>query len=87
MALRDTCKQLLITNRVALQSVRHHVIDILDKDDIRILLVEVLNERTMSTRAEQQFTIRCAEWCTIRISRQRVGRRFLLGIRHMELHT
>ena len=49
-----TSNHLLPCNSLALQTIRNHVVDILDKYYISIYLVEVLDERTMTARTEQQ---------------------------------
>ena len=49
-----TCNHLLPGNSLALQAIRNHVIDVLDEYYISIDLVEVLDERTMTARTEQQ---------------------------------
>ena len=49
-----TSNHLLPGNSFALQTIRNHVVNILDEYYISIYLVEVLDERTMTARTEQQ---------------------------------
>ena len=50
---QHTRKELLIAHGVAFEAIWHHIVDILDEDDIRVLLVEILDERTVSTWTEE----------------------------------
>ena len=49
-----TCNHLLPGNSLCLQAIRNHIIDVLDEYYICINLVEILNERAMTARTEQQ---------------------------------
>ena len=72
-------EDLLVTNGVFLEPVGHYIVDIFDEDDVGILAVEVLDERSVSTRTEEKLAILSAERCTVRISGDRIGTRQLLG--------
>ena len=72
---QHTGKDLFVANCIFLQPVRHYIIDILDKYDVRILLVKVFNQSTVTSRAEEQLTIFRAERRTVRISCDRVRTR------------
>ena len=76
---KHTRKDLFVTDGVFFETIGHDVIDILDENDVGILLIEVLNERAVSTRAEEEFAVLGTERRAVRISRQRVGTRQLLG--------
>ena len=75
---QHTCYDLFPQYGVALQPIRHHVINVLHKNNVGIYLVQVLNQRTMSTWTEQQGTVSIAEWSTVRISCYSIRRRLLL---------
>ena len=66
--------------------VRHNVVYIFNEYDRSLNIVQVLDKCTVTTRAEQQFAIRRAERCAVRIGCQGVSRRFLLGEGDVELN-
>ena len=72
---QHTGKDLFVTNRIFLETVRHHIINVFDENDIGILLVEVLDERTMTTRTEEQLTVFRTERRAIGISSDGIGGR------------
>ena len=76
---QDAGKDLFIAYRIFFQSVGHHVVNILDKDDVCVLLIEVLDECAVPSRPEEEFAILGTERRTVRISRQGIGTRHLLG--------
>ena len=82
-----TSKELFITDCIAFETIWHYVVNILNEDHICLLLVEILDERTVTTWTEKKFAICRTEWCTVRVSREGIGRWFLLGIGDMELHA
>ena len=70
--------QFLISNGVFLQFVGNNVVDVLDKDNIGIEVIQVLNQRAVSTGTEQQFAV-VAERLVVHVGSNGVGTRFLLG--------
>ena len=50
---QDTGDHLLVDNRRAFEAIRNHVIYILDKYHVGIHIVQILDQGTVSTRAEQ----------------------------------
>ena len=78
-----TGKNLLVADGIFLQTVRHHIVDIFDEYDIGILLIEVLDERSVSARTEEQLAFFRAERRTIGVSRDSVCGRELLREGHI----
>ena len=76
---QHTGNNLLVLYCIALQPVGHHIIDVLDEDDISINLVEVLNQGTMTTRTEEQGAIIVPERCVVGIGSHGISTRLLLG--------
>ena len=72
---QHTGKDLFVTHRVFLQPIRYHVIDILDEDDVCVLLIQVLDQRTVTSRTEEQLTVLRSKRRTVRISGDRIGAR------------
>ena len=71
----NTRQNLFVTNRIFLEPIGHDIVDILNEDDIRVLLIEVLDERTVTTRPEEQLAVFRAERRSVRIGCKRIGRR------------
>ena len=70
--------QFLIRNGVGFQTVGHYVVDVLDEDDVCVQVVQVLNQRAMTTGTEQQFAV-VAERLVVHIGSNGVGTWLLLG--------
>ena len=69
------------------QTVRHHVVNVLYEDNVGVYLVEVLDERTMTARTEQQRTVAVAEWRAVRVSGYGVCGWLLFRERDVVFHT
>ena len=54
---QNTSDDLFPQNGIALQTVGHYIVNVLHKDNVGLNLVQILNQRTMSTWTEQQGTI------------------------------
>ena len=78
---------MLVGYRVAFQSVRHHIINILYEHDIGVNLVKILNECAMTARTEQQRAVIIAERCVVRVHSHCIGARFLLRESDVVLHS
>ena len=72
-----TGQQFLVSHGISFQAVGHHIINVLDKYNIGIQVVQVLNQGTVTTRTEQQFTVLVAERFVFHIGRYRICTRFL----------
>jgi len=70
--------QFLISNGVGFQFIGYYVVDILDEDNVGIEIVKVLDQRTVTTRTEQEFAV-VTERLVIHIGGDGIGIRFLLG--------
>ena len=57
LAHQNTCQQPFIANCRVFQTVRHNVVNVLNKHDICILLAQILDERSVTTRTEQQLAV------------------------------
>ena len=82
-----TGNHLLIGDGFALESVGHHVVDVLDEDHVGVNLVEILDERAMASRTEEQRTVGIAERSVVGIGSNSVGTRLLLRERDVILHA
>ena len=69
---------LFIVNGVGLQTVGHHIVDVLHKDDVSLDSIEIVDERPMTSRTEEQFALLIAEWGVVGVGSHGVGRRLLL---------
>ena len=65
----------------------HHIVDILDKDNIGIQLVEVLEQGTMSGRAEEELVVLIAEVLIIKSKGYRIRALALVGEAHLEVYS
>ena len=81
------CNNLFPFYSLRLQAVWHHVIDVLNEDNVGVNLVEVLYQRTVTTRTEQERAILVAEWSAVWVSSYCIGRRLLLRETDVILHT
>ena len=77
--------QFLVSNGFVLQAVGHHIINILNKYNIRIQVVQVFNQSTVTTGTEQQLTV-ITERLVLHISCYCIGTRFLLRERNVKFH-
>lgn len=68
-----------------LHPVGHDIVDILDKDDVGTLLVEVLDEGSVSAGAEDETSFVVAHRVVLLIDGDDVGVVLLLGERDIEL--
>ena len=84
---QHTCEDLFVTDSVFLQFVGHYVVDILNEDDVGVLLVQVLYQRAVTARTEEQLAVLRAERSTVRISGDGVGGRQLFAESHVVLHA
>ena len=71
-------QRLLVANGVATQSIGCYIVDILNENHIRLDVVEVRKQRSVTRRAEQKLTLVGEEWSVVRIHCDSVGRRLLL---------
>ena len=65
-----TGDNLLIGDSLALQTVGHYIVNILDEDDIGVNLIEILNKSTMTTGTEEQRSVGIAERSVVGIGRR-----------------
>ena len=72
-----TSQQFLISDGVCLELIRYHIVDILDKNDVSIEVVKILNQGSMTTRTEEQLAI-YAERLVVLIGCDGIGRALLL---------
>ena len=70
--------QFFISNGVGFQFIGYYVVDILDEDNISVEIVQVLDQCTVPTRTEQEFTI-VSERLVVHIGSDGVGIWFLFG--------
>ena len=84
---QHTGQDLFVANRIFLETVGHDIVDILDEDDIGVLVIEVMNEGTVSARAKEQFAVRSAEGCSVGIGSQGIGGGQLLGESDVIVHA
>ena len=59
--------------------VGHYVVDVFDKDDVGTLLVEVLDEGSVSARTEDEFAVVVADGVVLLVYSDDVGVVFLFG--------
>ena len=78
---------MFVIDRILLETIGHHIINVLDEHHIGIYLIQVFNQRAMATRAEEQRTIVVSERCVVCIGSHRVGAGLLFGERYVVLHT
>ena len=57
--------------------VRHNIVDILDEDEISVEFIEVAEQRTVSSRPEEDLSVSGPEKLSVRVQRNRVRRRRL----------
>ena len=81
-----TGQQLLISNCIPFKSVWYYVVNILNEYDIRIQIVQVFNQCTMTTRTEYQFAI-IAERFVFHIGSQCICARFLFRETYIEAYS
>ena len=55
------------------------IVDVLDRNQLRIDLVEIVDKRSMTCRAEKKFPVRGTERLVINANRDRVRRLVLVG--------
>ena len=55
----DAGDDLLVAHGVCLQTVGHHVVDILDEDDVGVDVVEILDERSVARANRQNCGMEC----------------------------
>ena len=77
--------QLFIRNSILFQAIGHHIIYILDKDNIGIQVIQILNQRAVPSRTEQQFAF-IAERFVLHIGSNRIRTRLLFRKRHIIFH-
>ena len=82
-----TSQQLLIGNRVSLQAVRNHIVNILNEYNISIQIIQILNQCTMTTRTEQQLAILIAERLVFHIGSNCISTWLLLRETDMIIDT
>ena len=75
---KQSCDNLLPLRCLRFQTVRHDVVDVLDKDDVRIDFVEVLYQRAVTSGTEEQRAVGIAERCAVGVGSHGVGRWLLL---------
>ena len=73
----QTANHLLVACGGGTQTLWHHVVDILEEDDIGIAVVEVLDECPMSGRAEEEVALSIAARRAIGVGSDGVGGGFL----------
>ena len=75
---QDAGNDLLPLYGLRLQTVGHHVVNVLDEDDVGLNLVQVLYQRTVSAGTEQQRAVGLTERRVVGIGSNSVCRRLLL---------
>ena len=80
---QHTGDHLLEDNGRAFETVRNHIVDILDKHHIGIYIVQVFDQSTVAARTEQQITVLVAERIVFHIGGNRIGTRFLHAERNI----
>ena len=73
-----TGNQFLIKHCIAFQFIRNHIVNVLNKNNIRIQIIQILNQRTMPAGTEQKLTV-IAEWLVFHISGNCISAWFLFG--------
>ena len=81
-AYQNSGQQLLIGDGVVLEMIGYHIVNILDKDDVGVQVIEVLNEGTVTSGTEQYGTVVIAEGGAVGSGGYRIGAGFLLGERY-----
>ena len=84
---QQTSQRLLILYGIAATLVGCYVVNIFYEDDIGVNIVQILNQCTVTCRAEQELTLVCAERCIVGIYSDSVGRGLLHRERHIVLHA
>ena len=66
-------ENLFVLDRDRFEFVGHHVVDVFHKDNVGILFVEVLNERSVTARTEHKLSVVITERSIVEIGGQGVG--------------
>ena len=82
-----TSQQTFIGYGIILQTIGYHIINILDKYDVSIQIIQVLDKCAMATGTEYQTTIGISKWFVILIGSYRIGTCLLLREGDIVLHT
>ena len=80
---QNTCDNLLPEDGIGFQSVGHHIVDVLDEDDVAIEVVEILDESAVSAWTEEQLAISSSERRIVHIDGNRVRTGLLLAQAHL----
>ena len=83
---QHTGKQFFISYSIVFQTVGHDIINILDKYDISIQIVQIFNQSTMTSRTEKQFAI-ITERLVLHISGNGISTCLLFGEADIIFHT
>ena len=73
-AYKQTSKNFLVFVGFRFQPVRDDVVDIFDKHNVNRFIVQVVDQRSVSSGAEQQGSVGIAERLVVLIHRQGIGR-------------
>ena len=82
-----TTNDFLIAHCSIAQSQWHYVVDVLDKDYVGISFIQVLNQCTMSSRAEEEVPVTITIGSIVEIYSNGVGRLFLFAHGHVVFHS
>ncbi len=80
-------KHLLVNHSGVFHPVGHDVVDVLDEDEVGTLLVEVLNECTVSARAEDEASVFVANGIVLLVDGDDVGVMFLFREGYFQFDT
>ena len=78
-AYQDSGQKFLVSYCVGLEMIRNHVVNILDKDDVGVQVIEVLDEGAVTSGTEQDGAVIIAEGGAVSSGGNGVGAGLLLG--------
>jgi len=70
---KDPAKDLLVPDRLRLQTIGNDVVDVLDEDKFPLDRIEIFQKRTVAGRPEQQPAVAVAEGPVVEIDGDRPG--------------
>ena len=62
LAYQHTCDEFFVFHCLGLQAVWHHIVNVLDEDDVGIEVVQVFNQRAVTSWAEENLAVFASEW-------------------------
>ncbi|CCZ70987.1 oRF2 [Bacteroides sp. CAG:702] len=83
---QHTCQQFFVGHSIFFQPVRNHVINVLDKHNIGIQIIQVFNQCSMTTRTEYQLPFIIAERFVVHVCCDSICTGFLFGERNIIFH-